>query len=436
MAELTLFGALQNAITHQKQLNPVAGYRGGWNRVVEPFAGAWQMNVEEKRADILCYPTLYACLNRISRDMGTLPMLLQQEDANGIWHNVENPAYSPVLRKPNHYQNAQQFHEAWTLSILLHGNTYVLKGRDNRGVVDRLYVLDPTADNLLPNGYPGEQIIVPARDIIHDRLNTFHHQLIGVPPLCAAYWPVVKNLKILKNAASFFANGANPGGILTAPAGMSQQDAEDVKTYWNTNFQGSNSGKVAVIGADLKFTSFAFKSADSQLVEQLRYSDEQICQPFGVPPFIVGIGQIPAGMKVDDMMGMYERLALGPLIDSRENLMEEGLAISRPLGLEMDTGPLLRMDPQKRAEVWGKLKKDGLATPNEGRKPFNLGPLEGGNTVYMQLQDLPLAEAAKNTVQPATLPPEEKPAVEVIEEDPEEQARAFLAAIEKRFAEA
>jgi HK97 family phage portal protein len=440
-----------------KALTPVARTHGAWERVQEPFAGAWQMNVEEKRPDILCYPTLYACLNRISRDMGTLPMLLQQEDANGIWHNVENTAYSPVLRKPNHYQNAQQFHEAWTLSILLHGNTYVLKGRDNRGVVDRLYVLDPcrvlpmvsefgdvfyqlsypTADNLLPNGYPGEQIIVPARDIIHDRLNTFHHQLIGVPPLCAAYWPVVKNLKILKNAASFFANGANPGGILTAPAGMSQQDAEDVKTYWNTNFQGSNSGKVAVIGADLKFTSFAFKSADSQLVEQLQYSDRQICQPFGVPPFIVGIGEIPAGMKVDDMMGMYERLALQPLIDSRENLMEEGLAISRPLGLEMDTGPLLRMDPQKRATVWGQLGKDGISTPNEGRRQFNLPPLEGGYTVYKQLQDLPLAEAAKNTAQPATpAEPEPAPVVEVVEEDPEEQARAFLAAIEKRFAEA
>jgi HK97 family phage portal protein len=245
---------------------------------------------------------------------------------------------------------------------------------------------------------------------------------------------VVKNLKILKNAASFFANGANPGGILTAPAGMSQKDAEDVKTYWNTNFQGSNSGKVAVIGADLKFTSFAFKSADSQLVEQLQYSDRQICQPFGVPPFIVGIGEIPAGMKVDDMMGMYERLALQPLIDSRENLMEEGLAISRPLGLEMDTGPLLRMDPQKRSEVWGKLVNDGIAAPNEARLPFNLKPLEGGDTVYMQQQDFPLDQVRLNKIaQPEAVPVEEPV---VIEEDPEEQARALLAAIEKRFAEA
>lgn len=438
-----------------KALTPVADWRGGWGgfgrRITEPFAGAWQMNVEEKQCDILCYPTLYACLSRISRDIGTLPFLLQQEDSSGIWNNVDNPAYSPVLRKPNHYQTAQQFREAWALSLLIHGNTYVLKQRDERNVVVKLYVLDPcrvmpmvaetgdvfyqlnypTADNLLPNTYPGEQIIVPARDIIHDRLNTFHHQLIGVPPLCAAYWPVVKNLKILKNAASYFANGANPGGILTAPAGMSKEDADDVKSYWNTNFTGSNSGKVAVIGADMKFTSFAFKSSDSQLVEQLRYSDEQICQPFGVPPFIVGIGSIPAGMKVDDMMGMYERLALGPIIDGMETQLEEGLAISWPLGIEMDTDPLLRMDPQKRAEVWGKMGSDGLATPNEGRRRFNLRPLEGGDTVYKQMQDLPLAEAAKNTVQPKEAPaPEPDPDPEPTEED---QERAIITAINKAF---
>jgi len=442
----------------EKALSPVSDWRGGWRRVMEPFTGAWQQNMEEKRGTILCYPTLYACLDSISSDVGKLPFTLQQLQANGIWKYVENPAYSPVLRKPNHYQTQQQFREAWILSKLTHGNAYVLKGRDDRGVVTRLYVLDPcrvmpmvsdtgdvfyqlnypTSDNLLPAEYPAENIIIPAREIIHDRLNCFHHQLIGVPPLCAAHWPAVKNMKILKNATQFFANGANPGGILTAPAGMSEDDANAVKTYWNTNFQGENTGKVAVIGADMKFTAFAFKSADSQMVEQMRYSDEQVCQPFGIPPFIVGIGSIPAGMKVDDMMGLYYQRALQKHIEAMENLLDEGLGISRPLGVELDLEPLLRMDPAKRSEVWGKLVGDGIAAPNEGRLPFNLPPLDGGDTVYMQQQDFPLDQVRLNKIeQPAPPtpkpvdPPEDDP-----EETPEEQTRALLAAIEKRFAEA
>jgi len=415
-----------------KALTPVAGHHGGWwRRILEPFAGAWQRNIEEKRETILCYPTLYACLNRIASDIGKLPFLLKREDSNGIWKlDTQNTAFWPVLRKPNHYQTAQQFREAWQLSRLTHGNTYVLKERDARGVVVKLYVLDPcnvmpmvsdsgdvyyqlnfsTAENLLPTNYPAAQLVVPESEIIHDRINCFHHQLIGVPPLCAAYWPAVKNLKILRDATRFFSNGANPGGILTAPAGMSDDDAQAVKDYWNTNFQGENSGKVAVIGADMKFTPFAFKGADSQLVEQLRYSDEQICQPFGIHPFIVGIGTIPAGLKSDDITNTYYQFALQAPIEAMEALLDEGLAISRPLGVELDLGPLLRMDFAKRAEVMGKLVGDGIATPNEGRFEFGYGPLEGGDTVYMQQQDFPLDQVRKNKIEPAPAPAPTPPA--------------------------
>jgi len=418
MANLTIFGALNNAATREKALHAVSDHRGGWRRIQEPFSGAWQMNAEEKQGTIFCYPTLYACLNRISQDIGKLPFVLKQEDGDGIWKATESPAYSPVLRKPNHYQTAQQFREAWTLSLLIHGNAYILKRRDARGVVTGLYVLDPCrvmpmvsdsgdvfyqvnypdAANLLPQEYPAEQLTIPAREIIHDRLNCFHHQLIGVPPVCAAHWPAVKNLKILKTSAEFFGNSAQPGGILTAPAGLSDPDAEALKTYWNTNYSGDNAGKIAVIGADMKFTSFAMKSSDSQLVEQMQYSDRQVCQPFGIPPYIVGVGEIPAGLKVDDITNTYYSFALQARIEAMEYLLDEGLGISRPLGVELDTDPLLRMDAAKRGEVMGKLVGDGIATPNEGRREFGYAPLDGGDTVYMQQQDFPLDQVRKNKI--------------------------------------
>jgi HK97 family phage portal protein len=437
-----------------KALNPVPLFKQGWRIISEPFAGAWQRNIEEKVGDLLCYPTLYACMNRISTDIGKLPMLLKREDANGIWKlDKANTAFWPVLRKPNGYQTAQQFREAWILSKLQDGNTYVLKGYDDRGVVNRLWVLDPcrvlpmvsdsgavfyqinypAAANLLPASYPGEQLIIPAREIIHDRLNCFHHQLIGVPPLCAAHWPAVKNLKILKDATQFFANGAQPGGILTAPAGMSDDDAKAVKAYWDENFTGDNRGKVGVIGADMKYTAFAFKAADSQLVEQMRYSDEQICQPFGIPPFKVGIGSIPAGLGVDAINQLYYADALQSHIEAMENLLDEGLNITTGedgfrRGVELDLWPLLRMDLGKQAEVETKLTGGGIKTPNEGRFAFGLDPLEGGDTVYMQQQDFPLDQVRKNKIEPAPAPAEPSPAANdpAPEDDEVRGLRSFM----------
>jgi HK97 family phage portal protein len=421
----------------QKDLTPVPLYKRGWRVITEAFAGAWQNNIEEKHGSLLCYPTIYACLSRISQDIGKMPFQLMEEDSNGIWKKVQNPAYSPVLRKPNNYQLAHQFREYWVLSRLIEGNTYVLKGRDDRRVVNRLYILDPcrvqpliadngdvyyeinypSQNNLLPDSYPSERLVIPASEIIHDRLNTFHHQLIGVPPVCAAYWPALKNLKILKTSAEYFANGAQPGGILTAPAGMSDEDAAAVKSYWDNNFTGENRGKVGVIGADMKFTPFAYKSSDSQLVEQMKYSDIQICQAFGMPPFKVGIDTIPAGMTVDDLNLLYAGDALQPQMEAMEWLLDEGLGVSPPLSIELDMAPLLRMDVGKQAEVETKLVSGKIKSSNEGRRPFNLPALPGGDTIYMQQQDYPMDQVRLNKIDQTPDVPDPDP-------NPEELAEA------------
>ena len=269
------------------------GWRNGWKRILEPFSGAWSMNVEEKRGDLLTYPTLYACIYRISSDIGKLPFTLRAMLESGVSQVTTNPAYSPVLRKPNNFQTEGQFREYWLLTKLIHGNAYILKRRDARAVVVDMYVLDPcrvmpmVSDsgavfyqlktdplNTLPEGYPAENLIVPASEIMHDRCMAMHHPLVGIPPVAAAHWPALKNMKIMRSATEFFANNAQPGGILTAPAGMTDDDAKQVQDYWTTNFTGSNAGKVAIVGADMKFTAFAMKSIDSQMVEQMRYSDE------------------------------------------------------------------------------------------------------------------------------------------------------------------
>jgi HK97 family phage portal protein len=441
-----LFGLEITRAGKEKAMSPVSDYRGGWRRISEPFAGAWQRNIDEKREDLITYPTLYACISRISSDIGKLPFTLRTKNESDIWVTVSNPSYDPVLRKPNPFQTASQFREYWLLTKLTQGNAYILKGRDQRGVVIQLYVLNPErvipmvsdsgavfyqlqtdALNGLPADYPAENLIVPASEIIHDRCMTVHHPLIGIPPLAAAYWPAVKNMKILRNATKFFANNAQPGGLLTAPAGMSEKDADKVKAYWDANFTGDSAGKVAVVGADMKFTSFAMKSIDNQMVDQMKYSDEQICQPFGIPPFKVGIGTIPAGLKVDDLNQMYYSDALQTHIEHMESLLDEGLKIKAPMCVELDLEPLLRMDEGKRADVATKLVGGGIETPNEGRLRFNRGPLEGGDTVYMQQQDYPLDQVRLNKIEPPVPPePEQTP---ISEEDQAaiDEAKAIVA---------
>lgn len=433
-------------ITREKALSQVGAFRNGWRRILEAFPGAWQKNHEEKRGDLITYPTLYACIYRISSDIGKLPFSLRQRAASGVWGEVENPAYSPVLRKPNGFQTASQFREYWLLTKLIHGNAYILKRRDDRGVVNAMYVLDPervmpmVSDagsvfyqlqtdslNTFPEGYPADNLIIPASEIIHDRCMTVHHPLVGVPPLAAAYWPALKNMKIMRSATEFFANNAQPGGILTAPAGMTEEDAKAVQEYWSSNFQGNNAGKVAIVGADMKFTAFAMKSIDSQMVEQMRYSDEQICQPFGIPPFKVGIGSIPSGLGVDGLNQLYYSDALQTHIEHMEVLLDDGLKIIRPLGVELDLEPLLRMDEAKRAEVETKLVGGKIKTPDEGRARFNLAPTGGGNTLWGQNQDYPLGMLADRQDWDPAMQSPIAPSISDEDESTIDQMRAYMA---------
>jgi HK97 family phage portal protein len=174
--------------------------RGGWQRIYESFTGAWQRNIVVDREQVLAHHAVFACMTLIASDIAKLRVKLVSQDDDGVWTEVENPAYSPVLRRPNAYQNRIQFWENWMLSKLGRGNTYALKQRDSRGVVNALYILDPDrtkplvsdngaifyqlrADNL--SGIIGKNVVVPAREIIHDRVNCLFHPLVGISPLFA-----------------------------------------------------------------------------------------------------------------------------------------------------------------------------------------------------------------------------------------------------------
>jgi hypothetical protein len=117
---------------------------GGWWPVIrESFAGAWQRGIVVGVEEAATHPTVWSCVTLIAGDIAKCRPKLVQEDSDDIETEVDNAAYSPVLRRPNHFQNRIQFYESWVLSKLLRGNAYALKVRDGRGVVTDLYLLDP-----------------------------------------------------------------------------------------------------------------------------------------------------------------------------------------------------------------------------------------------------------------------------------------------------
>lgn len=429
----------------KKELSPVDTGRGWWPVIRESFTGAWQRNVTINVDSVMSFHADFACKTLIASDIAKLRLKLVAQDGDGIWSEVKNPAYSPVIRKPNAYQNRIQFFESWVLSKLNRGNTYVLKQRDGRGVVTKLYVLDPNrcrplvaddgsvfyelmTDTL--SEVPQERLVVPAREIIHDRFNCLFHPLVGLAPIFANGLAATQGLAIQNNSTLLFQNGARPSGILTAPGDIKAETATELKAYWESNFSGTNAAKVAVLGDGLKYEAMAMNSVDAQVIEQLKWTAEVVCSTYHVPPYKIGIGQQPTYNNVQALNVEYYSQCLQVLLESIELCLDEGLGTGETLGTEFDTENLLRMDSTSQMDFLEKSK--GKLTVNEQRAKLDKKPVTGGDTVYLQEQDHSLEWLSKRDAMPIETPA--TPPVPANDDEAEREVAKMLATVAKGLA--
>ncbi len=413
MGEMTVFSAIAGTRhkSHPNSLGPVfSADRGGWFPVVrEPFGGAWQRNLECRPETVLAHTAVFACVTRISSDVGKMRFMLVSEVEPDVYEETDSAAFSPVLRKPNGYQTHIDFKESWIISKLRSGNAFILKQRDNRGVVVALFVLDPmrvqplvatdgsvfyqlSADNL---SELETSVVVPASEIIHDRMNCLFHPLIGISPLFAAALPAAVGLEIERNSGRFYLNGAKVSGIISAPGAIGDPEAKALGEKFNAGYTGANAGKVAILGDGLKFTQLTMNAVDSQMIDQLKMSDLQICTAFGMPPHKIGVGTMPSYDNIEALNQQYLSDCLQTLIEKMEQLLEEGIGIKDPYDILLDTECLLRMDTKTQMQVAGDGVKAGIFAPDDGRRKFNLRKVEGGQTPYLQQQNFSLAALNK-----------------------------------------
>lgn len=387
---------------------------GGWVNVFrgvrESFTGAWQRHVSaDPPQTLLQFSVIYACVTGIAQDVSKLRIKLV-ENIDGIWEEVtEGKPWLPVLRKPNGYQTRIQFIRQWVVSLLLAGNTYVLKARDGRRIVTGFYVLNPlrvtplVSDSgdvyyeLKADYLSGveEIVTVPASEIIHDRMTELWHPLVGVPPIYACAVSGTLGNKIQANSTSLFANKGMPGGTLSTEKHIDQKVADEIAQAWDENYGGDNAGRIAVLGDGMKFEAIEMTLQNAQVAEQLKWTVEDCARAFHYP--ITKLTAMTGGAQQRnveaDAMAYYED-CLQSIIENIELLLDEGLALPGNLGTEFDIDNLMRMDTGalyesiNKASPWMKL--------DEQRRKANYAPLPiGGNTVYKQHQDYSIEALAK-----------------------------------------
>jgi HK97 family phage portal protein len=420
-------------ITREKSMSMVPRTQSWFGPVMESFSGAWQRNiVVDSHQNILAFSAVYACVSLISNDIAKLRIKLC-EDKKGIWEEIDVPAFSPVLRKPNHFQTRIQFLSQWMTSKLLYGNTYVLKERNERRNVRALYVLDPrgvlplvapdgevfyqlSQDDLAGIDPTNQKLIVPASEIIHDRTATLFHPLVGVSPIYACGASATQGNRIQNFGAKFFENMSRPSGIVTAPNNIDNETAARIKRDTEQAMSGANLGRLIVLGSGLSYEPLTMPAQEAQLIEQQRWTVEDVARAFGVPLYKVQAGN-PTFTNSAQFDQDYYKQTLQKPIEDIEVLLDEGLDLPTSYHTELDLEGLLRMDPESRARVHEIEIRSAVATPDEARFTENRQPVAGGD---LQQQNYSLAALAKRDAKEDPFATEAKPALPAPKDEPEE----------------
>jgi len=355
----------------------------------------------------------WACVQLIAGTIASLPLMVYRTDANGIRTVAkDHPLYFVLHDSPNAELTAVDFWESMAASIELHGNGYALKeSRSSDGVLTSLTPIQPEkmkvrrkASGELEYRWTenGREHVKNSSDILHIR-GSLGDALGGVSTLSICRSVFDDAMAAESAAGAMFQNGVNPSGILsTKPeVRLSPEQRTELENLLVQKYQGSiRQGRPMLLDNGLQWTQLSIDPADAQMLESRKFSGEQICRIFGVPPAMVGFGDKASNWgtgKETDVLG-FQKFALRKRLKRIEQALLKQLvplAERRAQGItiEFNQDGLLRGDTISRYEAYERAIRMGLMVRNEARALENLPPIEGGDVVTVQMQDIPLADA-------------------------------------------
>jgi HK97 family phage portal protein len=413
---------------------------------VGKYANFWQMGYDPSGSATSAM--VEACVSAYAQTVAMCPGNHWRELGNGGRERVTSSALCRILRSPNDYQTISDFLLNAVRSLYLNGNAYALALRNDRFEISSLHLMHPKqcypqiAGGEIYYALGGNDVIdsrieatnlealqyVPARDVLHIRLHTPRHVLIGDTPLTAAALAVGAGNAMMAQSIAFYANQSRPSGVLQTDMVLTPAQVGELRSRWDDQARGLAAGGTPILTSGLKFQPISVSQADAQFAEAQKMSDQQIAEVFRVPLAIIGSEAQPMG-STEALMNFWIGGGLGFALNQVE------LAIDRLFGLskvdgeysELDSSILLRSAFKDRIDGLARAVQGGIFSPNEARAHESLPAAKDGDEPRVQQQVVPLSAWDKALTAPApapaALPPPDDPKADD-KVDPEE-AKAY-----------
>jgi hypothetical protein len=137
----------------------------------------------------------------------------------------------------------------------------------------------------------------------------------------------------------------------------------------------------------MKFTAADLPNDDAQLLDSGRFSAEEICRLFGVPPHKIGILERATFSNIEEQERGFVADCLLPWarrLEAEADVKLFGRTNRGRRFTRLNLGTLLRGNSESQMEVVTKGVTTGVYTPNEGREYLDMNPVEGGDILLIQ----------------------------------------------------
>jgi HK97 family phage portal protein len=388
----SLFHSRDKPIDGRRPVNRVGG---GWSFL---FGGTSSGKAVNERTAMQT-TAVYACVRILAEAIASLPLHLYTHTGEGGKQRVNNHPLSYILHtEPNPEMTSFVFREALMAHLLLWGNAYAQIVRDGRGRVLALYPLLPSKMevNRATNGElvytyqrddPSYSVVTLRRDEVLHIPGLGFDGLIGYSPIAMAKNAIGMALATEEYGASFFSNGAQPGGVLEHPGVI--KDPQRVKESWNAAYQGSgNAHRVAVLEEGMKFSAIGIPPEQAQFLETRKFQINEIARIFRVPPHMVGDLEKSSCSNIEQQSLEFVKYTLDPWVIRWEQALQQSLILpgeKSSLFIKFNLDGLLRGDYQSRMTGYATGRQNGWLSANDIREleDMNKIPADQGGDAYL-----------------------------------------------------
>lgn len=359
---------------------------------------------------------VYACVRILAESIASLPVhVYKYKEGGGKELLTSHPLYTLLHDEPNNEMTSFVFRETLMSHLLIWGNAYAQIIRDGSGKVLELYPLLPNkmsvertdkgeiyyvytrSSDENPKFKEHGQIILKKDDVLHIPALGYDG-LIGYSPIAMAKNAVGMTLACEEYGASFFANGATPGGVLEHPGVL--KDPGKVRESWNSVYRGSNNaGKVAVLEEGMHYQQIGIPPEEAQFLETRRFQLNEIARLYRIPPHMIGDLEKSSFNNIEQQSLEFVKYTLNPWVIRWEQALQKALLLPGEKGkviIKFNLDGLLRGDYASRMQGYATGRQNGWFSTNDIREMENLNPIsdeEGGNLYLVNGSMTKLADA-------------------------------------------